>query len=149
MPVSTLAPVSWGTIEQHLCNTGTLGILFDDDGQCVNVGRDQRLFTEKQRAGLAVRDGGCMWPGCDRPASWTEAHHIKQWAAEHGNTDIADGILLCRRHHMMLHHNGWQVLRNGGKYWLRPPASVDPQQNLIPLPSKSPVMLGLYDGKSG
>lgn len=70
------APLSWETTETHLCNTGTIGVKFDDDGQCVNIGRDQRLFTQKQRLGLAVRDGGCMWPGCRRvePVETTDHH---------------------------------------------------------------------------
>ena len=89
-------PVPLETIDRHLCDTGFMPIMFDDDGQCVNVGRDQRLFTNRQRQGLAVRDGGCRWPDCDRPPSWTEAHHINPWAATNGKTNINDGILLCR-----------------------------------------------------
>src|SRR3546814_1221434 len=60
-------------------------ILFDSAGQVVNVGRDQRLFTARQRIALSARDGGCIWPGCDRPPSWCEAHHIDEWqrAEEH------------------------------------------------------------------
>jgi len=139
------APLSWNSIQTQLCNTGTRGIAFDDDGRCVNVGRDERLFTATQRAGLAVRDGGCMWTGCDRPASWTEAHHINDWATEGGRTDIDDGILLCRHHHLLLHHNGWKILRDHARYWLRPPATIDPEQTPIALHSKNPLIRALYD----
>ena len=136
--------MSWETIERNLCDTGTVGIRFDDDGQCVNVGREQRLFTQKQRIGIGVRDGGCIWPNCDRTPSWTEAHHIDHWQQDHGKTDIADGVLLCRRHHMILHNNHWHIQRNRGQYWLQPPATIDPTQKLVPMPSKSPPMLNLY-----
>ncbi|MDJ0377896.1 DUF222 domain-containing protein [Cryobacterium sp. PH31-L1] len=71
------APVSAETIERHLCDTGHLGILFSQSGQPLNVGRDERLFNREQRRALAARDGGCRWPDCDQPPSWTEAHHIK------------------------------------------------------------------------
>jgi hypothetical protein len=84
-------PVSFPTIERHLCDTGAIAIGFDDDGQCVNVGRNKRFFTERQRTGMAVRDGGCMADGCDRPPSYCEAHHIDQWLRDDGKTDIADG----------------------------------------------------------
>ena len=87
----TGTPVSIATIERFICDAGTVGIKFDTDGQVLNVGRTQRLFTERQRIGLAVRDGGCRFPGCDRPPSWAEAHHVKQWSRDGGNTDIADG----------------------------------------------------------
>jgi hypothetical protein len=86
-------------------------ILFDRDGQVVNVGRDHRLFTHRQRIGLAARDGGCVWPGCDRPPSWCEAHHIDEWDAHHGHTNIADGVLLCRFHHLLVHDRGWRIHR--------------------------------------
>ncbi|GAA3861953.1 hypothetical protein GCM10022381_02770 [Leifsonia kafniensis] len=133
-------PVSMDTVKRLLCS-GYTGIEFDDDGQCINVGRDQRLFTQRQRTGLAARDGGCRWPGCDRPASWCEAHHIEHWKAEQGKTDIADGVLLCKAHHLLLHDNHWHVFRTGGDYWLLPPLAVDAEQAPIPMPSKSPLML--------
>ncbi len=63
-------------------------------------------------------------------------------------TDIADGVLLCRRHHMILHNNHWHIQRDEGTYWLRPPVTVDPTQTLLPMPSKSPPMLKLYADKS-
>ena len=73
-------PVSKETIDRHLCDAGYLGILFSQDGQPLNVGRDERLFNRDQRRALAARAGGCRWPGCDRPPSWSEAHHVENWA---------------------------------------------------------------------
>ncbi|QHO68933.1 DUF222 domain-containing protein [Marisediminicola antarctica] len=136
-------PVSFATVERHLCDTGTIAVGFDNDGQCVNVGRNQRFFTERQRIGMTLRDGGCMFAGCDRPPSYCEAHHIDEWLRDDGKTDIADGILLCRRHHLLLHNNGWQVIRVRADYYIRPPADVDPNRELIPLPSRNPEMRAL------
>ncbi|TFC80385.1 DUF222 domain-containing protein [Cryobacterium cheniae] len=53
-------PISQETIDRLLCDTGTRGIQLDADGQIINVGRDERLFTQAQRAAMAVRDGGCL-----------------------------------------------------------------------------------------
>ncbi len=133
-------PISFATVERHLCDTGAISIGFDDDGQCVNVGRNQRLFTEKQRIGMAVRDGGCMADGCDRPPSWCEAHHINQWVRDDGKTDIADGVLLCRRHHLLLHNTGWKIIRDGGKYFMKPPPGDGREPELIPLRSHNPII---------
>jgi hypothetical protein len=131
------ASVSLGTAERHLCSDGLVPILFDRDGQQVmNVGRAERLFTPRQRVGLAARDGGCRFPDCDRPPGWTEAHHINEWDRDHGRTDIADGILLCRHHHMLIHNNGWAVTRTGTEYFVIPPRSLDPAQHPIPAPAK-------------
>lgn len=136
-------PVSLQTIERQLCTTGTIGVKFDDDGQCVNVGRDQRLFTQRQRVGLALRDGGCRFPDCERPTSWCEAHHIDYWGRDEGHTDIADGILLCRNHHMLIHDNHWTVQRDGATYWLTPPPGLQRPQEPHLMPSKSPAMRAL------
>jgi hypothetical protein len=105
-------PISIETIERAICNSGVVPVVFDDE-QCVDLGREQRLYTTRQRIGLAARDGGCRWPDCDRPASWSEAHHINQWARDQGKTNIADGILLCRYHHLLLHDNHWDITRTG------------------------------------
>ncbi|MFD3448668.1 DUF222 domain-containing protein [Microbacteriaceae bacterium 4G12] len=129
--------VSIATIRREVCATGTVAVVLDDDGQCVNVGREQRLFTTRQRIGLAVRDGGCMWPGCDRPPSWCEAHHINQWKRDHGKTDIADGVLLCKHHHLLLHNNGWDIRRTGGHYTLIPPRSISPNREARRLGTRS------------
>ena len=131
------ASVSIATAERHACADGFVPILFDKDGeQVMNVGRDERLFTSRQRTGLAARDGGCRFPDCDRPPSWTEAHHINEWDRDHGKTDIADGILLCRHHHMLVHNNGWHITRAGAEYFVVPPRSLDAEQTPIPAPPK-------------
>ncbi len=136
----TLEAVDQNTIERALCDTGTTAVTMDEDGQCIDVGRDRRLFTTRQRTGMALRDGGCRAPGCSRPPSWCEAHHINYWYRDKGRTDIADGLLLCRFHHMLFHNNGWEIERVGGRYWLRPPRSVDARQRPIEMPSKNPQL---------
>ena len=126
--------VSTATAERQLCATGFVPILFDDDGdRMLNLGRAQRLFSPRQRMALEARDGGCRFPDCDRPPSWTEAHHINEWDRDHGRTDVADGILLCRHHHLLIHNNGWQVTRTGGDYFVVPPRALDPEQ--VPVPA--------------
>ncbi|HSP52106.1 MAG TPA: DUF222 domain-containing protein [Cryobacterium sp.] len=129
-------PISQETIDRLLCETGSRGIQFDDTGQIVSVGRDERLFTEAQRAAMAVRDGGCLWVDCDRSPAWSEAHHINEWLKDTGYTDLAEGVLLCHPHHLLLHNQHWEILRTGTPYWLRPPVEVDPERTLVALPSK-------------
>ncbi|MGN6325219.1 DUF222 domain-containing protein [Pseudolysinimonas sp.] len=130
------AGVSIATVERHACATGVVPIAFDRDGQPLDVGRDQRLFTARQRIALAARDGGCRFPGCDRPPSWCEAHHVRHWYRDEGRTDVADGVLLCRHHHLLAHNNGWRVVRDGARYAVVPPRSVDPAQRPVDAPPK-------------
>lgn len=133
-------PVSIETVERVACSQGTVDITFTTDGQPLDVGREQRLYTRRQRIALAARDGGCRWPGCERPPAWTEAHHTKHWQRDDGRTDVADGILLCRHHHLLLHNNHWEITRDGGKYWLVPPPNVDREQRPVFMPTHSQVM---------
>ncbi|WP_308467641.1 HNH endonuclease signature motif containing protein [Rathayibacter soli] len=127
-------------VTRLICNAGIQPIFTDALGTPLDVGREQRLFTTKQRIALAFRDGGCMCPGCDRPPSYTEAHHIDEWAADHGKTDLARGLLLCRYHHMLIHNNGWKVIRKNMSYWLVPPPGIDSEQTQIRLHSKAPKL---------
>ncbi len=130
-------PIAFGTVERHLCDTGVLGIRFDNGGRVLNLGRSQRLFSERQRIALAVRDGGCLFPGCSRPPSHCEAHHIKQWHRDAGRTDVDDGVLLCRFHHLLVHDNEWEIKREDAAYRLVPPVTVDPTQAPIALASNT------------
>ncbi|CAN5417889.1 hypothetical protein BH10ACT6_BH10ACT6_03610 [soil metagenome] len=133
------SPISIETAQRHICQAGAIPVMFDTDGQIVNVGREQRLFTRRQRIGIAARDGGCRFMGCTRPPSWCEAHHIEQWHRDRGRTDIANGILLCRHHHLLVHNNGWKISRAGAEYSFVPPRSLDPSQRSIVAPASSPI----------
>ncbi|MFT4136958.1 DUF222 domain-containing protein [Microbacterium sp.] len=122
-------------IDRNLCMHGAVQITQDWRGNPLDVGREARLFTPRQRIALAARDGGCMWPGCPMPASYSEAHHIDHYVADHGNTDIDRGILLCTFHHLLLHNRGWKITRDGkGPFLLHPPPG---EGDAIPLSSKA------------
>ena len=78
--------------------------------QPLEVGRATRVVAPAQRAALAVRDGGCVFPGCDRPLAWCDAHHLWHWV-DGGPTDLANLALLCRAHHREVHEGGWRLIR--------------------------------------
>lgn len=113
--------LSIGTVQGLACANGTRDVLLDSMGDVLDLGRTRRLFSANQRLALAVRDGGCLWPKCDRPPSWTEAHHIDHYVRDGGCTDLQRGVLLCRHHHLKLHNEGWEIRRRNGRYWLEPP----------------------------
>jgi hypothetical protein len=79
--------------------------------QPLEVGRSSRVVQPAQRTALAVRDGGCVFPGCDRPLAWCEAHHLRHWL-HGGPTDLANLALLCRTHHRAVHEGGWRLARD-------------------------------------
>jgi hypothetical protein len=78
--------------------------------QPLEVGRASRVVGAAQRTALAVRDGGCVFPGCSRPLAWCEAHHLRHWL-HGGPTDLANLALVCRAHHRAVHEGGWRLVR--------------------------------------
>nr|WP_312035695.1 DUF222 domain-containing protein [Mycolicibacterium neoaurum] len=114
-------PVSRATAELIGCDATLTSVIVDHTGVPLDVGRAQRLFTPAIRKALAVRDGGCAHPGCGRPVSWCDAHHIHPWSAG-GATSLGNGVLLCRLHHSLIHHGGWQVYLGRDRHpWFIPP----------------------------
>jgi hypothetical protein len=100
----------------------------DERGVPLKLGRTRRLFSVGQRLALAVRDKGCVFPGCDRPPSWCEAHHITAFSRG-GGTDLANGCLLCAFHHRLIHAGHWQVvMADDGHPMVIPPDWIDPTQ---------------------
>lgn len=96
--------------ERIMCDAGFEVATMGNNGHILNLGRTQRLFSRAQKRSLALRDGGCRWPNCDRPISMTEAHHIVPWQ-QGGVTDLENGILLCGKHHRQLHNSGYSIQR--------------------------------------
>lgn len=90
------------------CDVWLHPIITDLDHTPLFAGRAQRYFTIAQRRALIIRDGGCVFPGCDAPASWCDAHHVIPWE-HHGRTDIDNAALLCRRHHGLAHSKHWTL----------------------------------------
>lgn len=135
-----------GVVEKYLCDAGVIPVLWNADGRPLDVGRELRLFSRKQRLAIGTRDGGCIWPSCSAPISQCEFHHNDHWWEHHGRTDVDDGVALCRNCHLRLHNQGWRITRQRSPetgcdtYWLHPP--LDPATGEIGEPtrlhSKSP-----------
>ena len=114
-------PVSAATADLIACDSTLTNVIVDFSGVPLDVGRAERLFTLAIRKALGVRDGGYAHPGCGRPVSWCDAHHIQPWS-DGGSTSLDNGVLLCRLHHSLIHHGGWQVYLGRDRHpWFIPP----------------------------
>jgi hypothetical protein len=78
--------------------------------------------TEPQRQALIVRDRRCGFPSCNRRSQWCDVHHITGWVKDLGETNIDNLVLLCRRHHTLLHNGQWTITRadSGGFEFTHP-----------------------------
>lgn len=109
--LSTGTRISAGETRRLACQAGIIPAVFGGGSLPLDLGRLKRLFSSKQRFILAIRDLGCVAPGCDRPPGWCEAHHITYWE-NNGTTNLSDGVLLCAYHHHVVHDDGWDVRLN-------------------------------------
>ncbi|MEP6479745.1 MAG: DUF222 domain-containing protein [Rhodoglobus sp.] len=134
-------PVSAATIQELACDAGFRRMLLGTNGEVLALGRTERLFSTAQRLALAVRDGGCVWSGCSAPPSWCHAHHVREWTAHDGPTDIDNGTLLCPAHHHQLHNSGYQMRMVDGRPQLLAPVLIDPDQRWRPV-GRSRVTMG-------
>lgn len=109
-----------GVVVTHPHGTsGLAALLGAAQEEPLAVGRTQRLATTAQRKALAVRDGGCVIPGCAVEAHQCQPHHVRDWAAG-GGTDMANLALLCWSHHRQVDMGRWLLRRNpgpAGPYW--------------------------------
>jgi uncharacterized protein DUF222 len=116
-------PISSQSVEQLACDCSITRVLLDSESQVVDVGRAKRVPSAPMRRALDARDGGCRWPQCDRPANWCASHHLLHWA-RNGPTELDNLVLLCHRHHTLVHKGGWQVVRTEDRRLLTIPPQV-------------------------
>jgi hypothetical protein len=122
-------PVSAATIRRLACDAQVIPVLLGSASQPLDVGHAVRSATLPIHRALAVRDQGCAFPGCDRPPAWSVVHHICHWA-DGGDTSCANCVLLCGRHHRVVHHDGWDVaIEADGLPSFYPPAWIDPERS--------------------
>ena len=113
LPTDPYAPLA--------CDASIYTVMLDSLGVPVDLGREVRFATPAQRRAMAHRDGGCTFPGCTAPPTWTDAHHQRRWT--HGGlTDLDKLISLCRHHHNVAHRKGWNLTltHDGWTLWTTP-----------------------------
>jgi hypothetical protein len=110
------------------CNAHLVALLLDGESKVIDHGTTKRLYDRHQRLILATRDGGCVFPRCDRPPAWCEAHHLNFWS-EGGPTDLDNAALLCHYHHHLVHEGQWTAhMAPDGVVEIIPPPHIDPHQ---------------------
>jgi hypothetical protein len=104
-------PLCSETVQRLACEAGIARVLFDSESMVIDVGRTRRQVPVATRRALEARDRGCKWPGCERPPKRCAAHHLHHWF-KGGPTDQPNLLLLCHRHHTLVHEGRWQIIRS-------------------------------------
>ena len=90
----------------------------------IDVGQAERTIRGPKRRALIARDQPCQWPGCERPGSWCDGHHIVFWMVG-GGDELENMVFLCSRHHWKVHEGAWQLIRTDqGKIITIPPRTM-------------------------
>ncbi|MSR20437.1 MAG: HNH endonuclease [Gemmatimonadetes bacterium] len=124
------------------CDASVVEVAKGPDGSVLDVGRRSRTVPPALRRALEAPDRGCRFPGCG--LRFTDAHHIEHWA-DGGETSLRNTLLLCGRHHRLVHEEGHRVFSdaNGQVVFFsptgkaiaasppRPSLSADPLEELV------------------
>jgi hypothetical protein len=106
--LADVGPISAADALMWACDAQVTRVITDAASRPLDVGRTTRITPVWIRKALIVRDGGCAFPDCGRPPSWGDPHHIQHWAND-GPTALHNLVLLCRRHHRLIHHGRFSV----------------------------------------
>lgn len=100
-----------GTGPPHRLDCSMTRVELGPDSELLSVGRATRVIPAPMRKALILRDRHCQFPGCDRPARWSDAHHLQHWI-DGGPTVLVNLALLCRRCHRRVHEGRWRLVRD-------------------------------------
>ena len=128
------ATVSGETVRQLCCDAELNRVVTRDRSTILDFGTTTRLASDAQYYAMVARDGGCRWPGCDRPPGWCEAHHIDEVVRDDGPTNLNMLALFCSTHHHLVHQPGWELVGDAQDLSIRKPDGT-----LLPAPCTGPA----------
>jgi Domain of unknown function (DUF222)/HNH endonuclease len=120
-----VGPLPTDTARRLACDASVMRVVMAGRSEPLDVGRRTLVVPSAVRRAVIVRDRGCRFPGCDRPQAWCDGHHVVHWA-DGGPTALHNLLLLCRRHHGMVHRTGGFRLEllDGRPVFRRPDGSI-------------------------
>jgi len=103
------------SVKRLCCDGDAVVIVEDRQGEPLSVGRMTRTVSTVIKRALRARDKGCSFPGCHH-TRFVDAHHIEHWSAG-GETSLNNLVLLCSRHHRLVHEGGFRIERDYQDRW--------------------------------
>jgi uncharacterized protein DUF222 len=110
------------TVQRYACDSAITRITGQDELDH-ELNHTSRTIPASTRRALEARDRQCVWPGCGRPLSWCDGHHLVWWTRG-GETSLPNLALLCRPHHRLVHEGGWSLQRSRNQWLAAPPARI-------------------------
>ena len=121
--------VSAGYARRLACVANVIPAVMGTNSQPLDLGRTQRFFSRAQRRAMALRDRGCINPGCTMAAHRCEANHVHPWYLG-GKTDLSNGALLCPICHASFHAGHFKIVFENSIPYVLQSKAMDPEQLL-------------------
>jgi hypothetical protein len=102
-------PISPEAARRIACDSMIIPVVLGSRSEPLDIGRASRTVPLGMRRAVELRDVHCRFPGCDRPAKWCEAHHVRWWKRDEGPTELDNIVLTCKFHHVRVHEYGWAL----------------------------------------
>ncbi|GAB3565238.1 HNH endonuclease signature motif containing protein [Spelaeicoccus albus] len=128
-----------GTLTRLACDASFERLVMDARGAVLDLGVPVRLASPAQKRAISGRDKGCVFPGCNRPPSWCDVHHV-QWYSRGGPTDVGNLCLLCAQHHSLIHSESWKLRMIDGVPYAKP----EPGTIKVTVAGAEPTVLDTY-----
>jgi hypothetical protein len=103
------------TVRRLCCDSSLVASTDDENGKTKDLSRKHRVVHPSLRRKLMSRDKGCRFPGCTHE-KWLDAHHVVHWA-DGGETTAGNLVMLCSKHHRLLHEGGFEIKPGAGGQW--------------------------------
>ncbi len=137
-----VGPIDAESARRIACDARIIPVVLGSRSEPLDLGRASYTVSTALRRALVLRDGGCAFPECDRNHRVCHSHHIRHWADD-GPTELGNLVLLCGRHHRLIHHSEWECAISTGHPEFRPPTFVDaarrPRRNLVRAVRETPL----------
>ena len=118
-----VGPVHPEVARRWACDASVARVITRGVSEPLDVGRRTPVVPASMRRAVVLRDRHCRFPGCDRPPRWCDAHHVLHWA-DGGATALSNLVLLCRRHHRLVHERFRVVIVDGLPVFRRPDGTL-------------------------
>jgi Domain of unknown function (DUF222)/HNH endonuclease len=116
------------SVKRICCDSHAVVIMENEWGEPLSIGRKTRLIPKAIERALHARDHGCCrFPGCGN-RRYLHSHHVEHWS-NGGETSLANLMLLCTKHHTLVHEGGFRIERDFRNRWyfLRPDGIAVPE----------------------
>jgi len=104
------------SVKRLCCDGSTITIVDGANGEPLNINRKSRTVPTAIKRALHARDKHCRFPGCQN-SRFVDAHHIHHWSAG-GETSLDNLLLLCGKHHRLVHEGGFRIVRDYQDKWI-------------------------------